>query len=66
MKISSQELSSIESKLELYKKEHTQACTAEDSLNCYCGASCTSTCSTYCDGGGRGGRNICWQNGGRR
>ncbi len=66
MKISNEEIRKLEEMLENYKSKHGEVSNMPDTLNCYCGANCTCTCESYCDGNGKGGSNICWQSGAKR
>lgn len=60
MNIEIQELSALRTMLENYKQQHgTIAASSTESINCYCGGSCTASCSSYCDGTGSGG-GVCW------
>lgn len=63
MNIQKQELEALRTMLDNYKQEHrTIATDFAESINCYCGGSCTNSCSRYCDGNS----NVCWQSGGKR
>ena len=63
MNINEHEVSKLRALLDSYKKKHgTIATGAPESINCTCGATCTHTCNTYCDGNS----GMCWQDGGRR
>jgi hypothetical protein len=58
MNINVKELNSLRTMLETYKQEYgTVAADYAESVNCYCGGSCTGSCNRYCDGGG----NVCWR-----
>lgn len=62
MNINEQEVLKLRTLLETYKKQHgTIATGSPESINCTCGASCTNSCETYCDGAS----SICWQTGHR-
>jgi len=57
MNIDDQEVLKLRALLESYKQKHgTIATGAPESINCYCGANCTSSCSSYCDGNS----GYCW------
>ena len=64
--MNTKEISKLRELLKNYEQENGNIdLKKSDALNCYCGAVCTNSCSTYCDGAGAGGRNICWQLGRR-
>lgn len=59
MKITQEEINELKSMLKRYTADHGDINMSSDSLNCYCAATCTSSCVSYCDVGGAGHRGIC-------
>ena len=58
MKVSKTELAKLGALLDAYKSEHgVIALSADSTVNTVCGASCTQSCDTYCDGS----RCFCWK-----
>ena len=59
MKVSKSELVKLGAMLDAYKSEHGTIATSSDpTLNTWgCGAMCTNSCSSYCDGS----RCFCWK-----
>ena len=58
MKVSKSELAKLGAMLDAYKSEHgTIAASSAPTLNCGCGATCSFSCSSYCDGS----RCFCWK-----
>ena len=59
MKVSKSELAKLGAMLDAYKSEHGTIATSSDpTLNTWgCGAMCTNSCSSYCDGS----RCFCWK-----
>lgn len=64
MKIDIKELEMLRNMLNEYENEYGCVVKSDnETLNCACGSTCTVTCSTYCDGAGKGSLNMCWNTG---
>ena len=57
MALNENEVIKLQKLLENYKQQHgTISTEVSESINCYCGACCTGSCSSYCDGSS----GMCW------